>query len=525
VKILMMTNTYTPIVGGLERSIQDFSEIFRKRGHEVKIVAPEFEGRPEDEKDVIRVPAMENVAGTPFSLSLPLPETLQNLVNEFDPDIVHSHHPFLIGDLALRLCGQRNIPLVFTYHIMFEYYTDHFAMDKEAVKQFVVELAAGYANMTDHVIVPSESVAKVLQGRKVKAPISVVPTGIDVERFAPAPSRFRNKFKIPENKFVLGHVGRLSPEKNLIFLAEAVAAFLEKNKEAHFLVVGSGPSEREVRKIFEKKGVKKQVHFAGVQKGRALIEAYHAMDAFAFASKSETQGIVLAEAMAAGLPVVALDAAGVREVVKDMENGRLVALESLPKFAAALSWCALRSPAQWSEIKKKAMETARTYSSELCADRALSVYKNVVRRQNAFSHEESSQWEMLLGRFKTEFSMMLNLGKAAGSALVSAVADNSPKDKLLKVYQKRIKKMRRSGMLMLKEIRKQMGEASEEERKKLELIAESLAQKIRTHESQLIELNRNVQHACESFEKFIADAQQEMEQEVEKNTPTPSASA
>ncbi len=516
-KILMMTNTYTPIVGGLEKSIQTFSDAFRERGHKVKIVAPVFPKMPENETDVIRVPSIEKFVSTDFSITLPLPEILQSLIDDYKPDIVHSHHPFLMGDLALRLCGQKKIPLVFTYHTMFEHYTDHFAMDKQAMQQFVVELATGYAKMADHVIVPSESVGRILEERKVKSPITVVPTGIDVKHFAEAPSVFRRLHGIPKGAFVVGHTGRLAPEKNLPFLTEAVAEFLKRNHKAHFLVVGRGPSEREMKKMFRAWGVLSRVHFAGVQKGKALVAAYHAMNVFAFASKSETQGIVIAEAMAAGLPVVGLDAPGVREVVQDKKNGRLLMEESRKRFSAALDWCVSRTGPQWASIRKEALETAKTFSVDVCAEKALKVYSRVIQEYKTGLLERGNHWGGLIGRFKTELGMLLNLGRAAGSAIVkSAVSEKHPKETLTQTYQKQIEKLRADWMEQLLKIRREAKDIPEADRARLDAVSEAVTQKIRTYESELAELNRKVLTACDDFEKFIASAHGELQKEFEK---------
>lgn len=506
-KILMMTNTYAPIVGGLEKSIQSFSDEFRAKGHEVKIVAPEFPNMPPHEKDVIRVPALEKFVGTNFSVSLPLPELISNLVEEYKPDIVHSHHPFLIGGLALRLCGQKNIPLVFTYHTMFEYYKDHFGMDHETIQKFVVDLAAGYANMVDQVIVPSESVRALLKERNITTPMEVVPTGIDVKKFAPVASSYRKKNRIPKNAFMVGHVGRLAPEKNLNFLMEAVAEFLRQEKKAIFLVVGSGPSERDMKKVLRRWNVEKRVRFAGILKGRRLIEAYHAMDAFVFASKSETQGMVVAEAMAAGLPVVALDAAGVREVVVDRHNGRLLNEESRKKFASALLWCSSRNQKQWADMRDNALKTAHTFSLEACAIKALMVYKKTVRRHHPYGQEDISKWEALVGRFKTEVDILSNLGRAAASAIVqSVVSEASTKERVFQYYEKQIQRVRKSWMLHIKKVRKQKKEMSVEEKQKLEVLLEEAMKKMRMFEMELAELNRKVFTACEFFEKHLGEA-------------------
>lgn len=518
-KILMMTNTYAPIVGGLEKSIQIFSDAFRARGHQVKIVAPEFQNMPKNEKDIIRVPALEKVIGTDFSISLPLPEVISKLVEEFSPDIVHSHHPFVMGDLALRLCGQKKIPLVFTYHTMFEHYTDHFGMDRQSVQRFVVELATGYANMADQVIVPSESVQKVLLERKVSTPIAVVPTGIDMKRFAPAPSPFRRKHKIPEKAFLAGHTGRLAPEKNLPFLTEAAAEFLKKNKNAYFLVVGSGPSEREMRKIFRAWKVEKRAVFAGVLRGKALAEAYHAMDVFAFASKSETQGIVIAEAMAAGLPVVGLDAPGVREVVRDRVNGRLLAVESRAKFSSALGWCARQSASRWNRVKKEALKTAEEFSIHASADKALAVYEKVQKRQEP---SDVDRFQGILGRFKTELNMLFNFSRAAGSALVKAAVTETPlKERVGRVYQKKIEIARNKWMLELKKMRRELNSASGESKTALESAIETVSQKIRVYETELTEINRQIVAACEVFEKKLEEAGTQLKKQRENGEAEP----
>jgi 1,2-diacylglycerol 3-alpha-glucosyltransferase len=145
---------------------------------------------------------------------------------------------------------------------------------------------------------------------------------------------------IPENAFVTGYVGRLESEKNLVFLAEAIANFLKLEPHACFLLVGNGPLEKNIRAIFEREGLSACLHVSGILESRQLADAYRAMDVFAFSSRSETQGMVLTEAMAASVPVVGLDASGVREIVKDQRNGLLLHEESTLTFASALQWMA-----------------------------------------------------------------------------------------------------------------------------------------------------------------------------------------
>src|SRR5262249_10835710 len=162
--------------------------------------------------------------------------------------------------------------------------------------------------LCDGVIAPSASIASLIKRRGVTAPVTVVPTGIDTAAFAAGNGAdFRRRFKVPARAFVAGHVGRLAPEKNLGFLAKAGAPFLKQNPRAWFLVIGSGPSEDALKKTFATHGVGDRLVLAGSHTGRSLHDGYRAMDVFAFSSRSETQGLVVAEAMAAGRPVVALN--------------------------------------------------------------------------------------------------------------------------------------------------------------------------------------------------------------------------
>ncbi len=307
--IVMMTNTYTPMLGGVARSVSWFTEAFRSAGHRVMVIAPTFENAPVEELDVVRLPAIQNFNGSDFSVRLPLPGMLTPILDEFKPDLIHAHHPFLLGETALRVAALYNVPCVFTHHTMYEQYTHYVPGDSPVMKRFVISLGTEYANLCDYVIAPSESIANVLRERGVTTPIASIPTGIDRNKFAKGNgNRARREYKIPQRSLVIGHVGRLAPEKNLPFLCDAVIRVLLDQPKAMFLVVGAGPSETEIRASFENAGLSHRLRMTGALDGIQLADAYRAMNVFVFASKSETQGMVLAEAMTTGAPVVALDA-------------------------------------------------------------------------------------------------------------------------------------------------------------------------------------------------------------------------
>jgi len=416
--IVMLTNTFTPHVGGVARSVESFAEEYRKRGHRVLVVAPEFSDMPQEEVDVVRVPAIQNFNASDFSVALPVPSRLAETLDDFRPDIVHSQHPFLLGMTAVRIARYRQLPLVFTHHTLYEQYTHYVPGDSPALKRFVIELATRYANLCDQVFAPSESIRDLLNERGVTTPIAVVPTGVRLENFAHGDgAAFRAQQSIPQSAFVVGHLGRLAPEKNLEFLAEAIAAFLKTASDAHCLVIGTGPSEAAIREIFAREGLDARLHIAGTLQHQQLADALHAMDVFAFASRSETQGMVLTEAMAAGLPVVALDASGVREVVKDRQNGRLLREETIEAFSTALQWVAELSQQQMQALTQSALDTAEAFSIPRSADKALASYESLKPKSTADSGDRERGWEDVITLIKTEWDIIKSVAGAGDAAL------------------------------------------------------------------------------------------------------------
>lgn len=423
--IVMLTNTYRPHIGSVARSVDAFARQYRKLGHEVLVVAPELNDTLPNESNVVRIPALQNFNGSDFSVVLPLSGLLTDTLDAFRPDIVHAHHPFLLGMTALRIARFRALPLAFTHHSLYELYTHYVPGDSPTLKQFAIQLATRYANLADTVFAPSESIATLLRARGVRSPISIVPTGVELELFNLGNGRrFRRQMDIPENAFVVGHLGRLAPEKNLAFLAKSVARFIGKgepkdHRPIHFLVAGTGPSRREIRTIFAKAELTERLHFAGTLKCQHLADAYQAMDVFAFASKSDTQGIVLTEAMAAGKPVVALDAPGTREVVDDKVNGRLLYKESTTAFAAALRWVAEQPPTNRVALTHYASNTAKEFSMPRTATLALECYASLRGRAAAAHHEEDVTWAQLLHLIKAEWDTLEGVAGAASASLTA----------------------------------------------------------------------------------------------------------
>ena len=397
--------------------------------HKVLVVAPEFEGPPLTRRAasiVERVPAIQNFNGSDFSVRLPLATGLSDRLASFGADVIHAHHPFLLGDTALRVGANKNVPVIFTHHTRYEDYTHYVPFDSPTLKEIAINLSTEFANLCDGVIAPSESIARLIKKRGVKTVIAVVPTGIDVRAFASGNgARFRRKYKIPAKAFVVGHVGRLAPEKNLAYLTKSVARFLKATPEARFLVVGGGPSEEEMKKICAEQGVTGQFILAGKHTGRDLHDAYCAMDIFAFASFSETQGMVLAEAMAAGLPAVALNASGVREVVRQGENGFLLSARAPAQTFASHLAKLHAEPALRKKFVRAARATAQNFSQENCAKLALEFYEEIrraTRRERLMT--TANPWGTLIDRVGMEWNLLAQKAQS----VISALSSDKPKE-------------------------------------------------------------------------------------------------
>ena len=405
-KIVMFTNTYTPHVGGVAGSVHQLTKDLQARNHKVIVVAPEFPDMPTDEPNVIRIPAIQNFNGSDFSVSLPAPVQLREQLDDFAPDIIHAHHPYLLGDTALRISASQNLPLVFTHHTMYEKYTHYVPADSPLLKRFVIELTIGYVNLCDRIIAPSQSVADIVRERGAETEITVIPTGVNYPRFSQGDgSRIRAEYDIPEEAFLMGHVGRLAPEKNLEFLAKAVCEFLKTAPDSHFLIVGDGPSVETMKSTFQNAGAADRTHFTGIQKDQNLVNCYHAMDVLAFSSKSETQGMVLAEAMAAHTPVVALDAPGARDIVAHEQNGLLLQDENVNAFSNALKRIQDLTPPEREQWLADVDETAHEFSAERSVEKVENLYSNLVKQGPYSRVVNDTSWHQFLRAVQSEWDV------------------------------------------------------------------------------------------------------------------------
>ncbi len=416
-RIAMMTNNYLPFVGGSALSVHRFSEKLRELGHQVLVVAPEYDEQPKGEStdEVHRVAALKNFNQTEFSVPLPLHNNLLPRIAEFAPNIIHTHHPFLLGDTALRIAASLNVPVVSTHHTQYAHYLHYLSDQMPWMERFVQELSTGHANLCDANIAPSEDIRKEMTALGVTSPVEVIPTGVDLDAFGTGDrARGREALGLSPDVPVLGHVGRIAPEKNLNFLLDAAILALEKQPEAIFLIVGDGPSLEELRERASQSAVADRVIFAVRKTGQDVVDAYHAIDVFLFSSQSETQGMVILEAMAANSPVVAVDAPGVRDVVKDGENGRLLAEEDSEAFARAVLEV-LEDPAPY---RAGLQQTVDTFSLDATTGQLVALYEQLIAQGRR--GEESVDYSPL-DEVQRRFQVELDLWRNRIDSVVEAI--------------------------------------------------------------------------------------------------------
>ncbi|MFW6367237.1 MAG: glycosyltransferase [bacterium] len=421
-RIIMMTNTYLPFVGGVSHSVSTFADSLRRRGHEVLVIAPEYGQKGEksrDEDEVVRVPATRMLTKGTFAISLGSQSELIDRIRSIGPDVIHSHHPFLLGDTALRAAAAIDVPLVFTYHTRYEYYTHYLRQKSTTMKRLAVEIATRYCNIADQIVAPSESIERLLTERGVHRPIEVIPTGIDTERFNDGDGiRFRREHCIRNDTFLVGHVGRLAPEKNIRLTAQAAMAFIREHPEALFLLVGSGPEAEAVTAMFAKNGLPHHLLPTGALGGQDLVDAYQAMNVFLFASTTETQGMVLAEAMSAGVPVVGLDAPGVREVIRDGANGRLVHEETPEYLADGLAWAQDRLTGAPEDLRGACLDTAAEFAKDKSVDALEALYSKLKAEHGRSRDVDSGAlFSSLAGRIEREWDIWSNRVSAVQALL------------------------------------------------------------------------------------------------------------
>ena len=334
-RIGMMTDIYKPHVSGITNYISLNKEYLEKAGHEVFIFTFGDLDYADDEERVVRSPGFP-LTDTGYYLSFRYSRRAKALLQTMD--LVHVHHPFLSGRLALNYCRPLRIPIVFTNHTRYDLYAQAYLplLPEEISDSFLQSYMPPFCQAVDLVISPSAGMGEVLKKLGVSSPIDIIPNGVDLQLYHATCEDCRPEFGFREDDILLIYSGRLGPEKNLDFLIRAFAGTSEAIKNIHLLIVGGGPEEESLKQFAVQTGAASRIHFTGMLPYDELPRYLSMCDAFVTASVTEVHPLSVVEAMASGLPVLGIHSVGVGDTVEDGVTGFLSSQDQAA-FAALLT--------------------------------------------------------------------------------------------------------------------------------------------------------------------------------------------
>lgn len=377
-RVLMVSDVFYPRINGVSTSIETFRGALPNHGVEVSLIAPRYGDEPEED-GVTRIPARvlpKDPEDRLMRYGVLRKAVLQAAATH---DVIHVQTPFAAHYAGLRAARRLNKPLMTTYHTLFEAYLQHYVPVLPAawLRGLARRFSRAQCNDMDLVVVPSLAMHDRLLEYRVSSPLRILPTGLPDSSFTPGDrERFRAAHGIAPERPVALFVGRVAHEKNIGFLFDAFRLVLRAQPEALFLVTGEGPALPELRQHAARLGLGDAARFLGyLDRQTALADAYAAADVFVFASRTETQGLVLLEAMAQGCPVVGLAEMGTRDILGP-QRGCIIAPDDVSGFARA-TLDVLRNPERRRALSAEAREYAHTWRDDALAGRLADVYRRL----------------------------------------------------------------------------------------------------------------------------------------------------
>lgn len=387
-RILMISDVYFPRITGVSTSIQTFARAFIDKGHAVTLIAPDYAaggGQTLPEPfEVLRIPSRYLVIDPEDRMLRPRALRRHDaLLASRGYDLIHIQTPFFAHYLGLGLAKRLGLPVVESYHTFFEQYLHHYVpfVPTSWMQRLARSFSTAQCNDVDALAVPSQAMLDVLKQYGVKTPASVIPTGIELVQFSQGDgARFRERWNIPAERPVLIHVSRLAFEKNIDFILRMLARVKTAVPDVLLVFAGEGPARRRLEALASQLGLTDNTLFTGyLERDGSLEDCYCAGVALVFASRTETQGLVLLEAMALGVPVVSTAVMGTKEVLAG-GDGALIAEDDEQDFAEK-AIRVLTDPTLRAHLSVEAIEHARSWSAPVLADRMLDFYAAVIARR------------------------------------------------------------------------------------------------------------------------------------------------
>ena len=378
-RVVMVSDVYFPRINGVSTAIRTYQQSLQIHGVEVRLVAPDY-GSADNESWVARV-AARPIPGDPEDRLVRWGRMFDAVEQAVDEgcDLVHVQTPFVAHYAGTRIARRYGVPLIATYHTLFEEYLKHYAplVPSGWLRAMARRFSRQQCNALDAVIVPSKAIHQRLGAYGVTTPMHVLPTGVSLKQPpADGRQRFRARFDIDPLRPVALFVGRVAHEKNIDFLLDVVDLARESVPDILLVIAGEGPALLHLRHVVADRGLQEVVRFIGyLDRVTDLPSCYAAADVFVFASRTETQGLVLLEAMATGLPVVSLAEMGTIDIL-GARRGALVPEDNPCAFSLALTRI-LRDPDLRLHLGEEARAYAMEWSDETLAGRMADLYRQI----------------------------------------------------------------------------------------------------------------------------------------------------
>jgi 1,2-diacylglycerol 3-alpha-glucosyltransferase len=386
VQVLFVSDVYFPRVNGVSTSIRTFRQDLSGCGVDTLLVVPSYDQSATSNERAVDEPGILRVASSGIPKD---PEDrrmrwgpLNRMLASIPPgrvDLVHIQTPFVAHYAAARFARRVGIPCVATYHTFFEEYLHHYVpvLPRRIGRFMARHFTRSQCADVQALIAPSDPMRDVLLEYGVSTPIHVLPTGLPADRFiAGDAERFRTEARIPGGRPLVTYVGRVAHEKNIEFLVKVFVEVRRTVPAAMLVIAGEGPARESLRQMVVRLGLERDVHFAGyLDRNTGLLDCYAAANVFVFASRTETQGLVLLEAMAQGAPIVSTAELGTRSVLKP-GCGALVVEEKLEPFSAAVTRL-LQDENLRNDLAERGRVYAKTWSSAVMARRLADLYESL----------------------------------------------------------------------------------------------------------------------------------------------------
>lgn len=390
-RIGMLADAYKPYISGVTNVIDLSKRYLESQGHDVFVFTFGDASYEDDEKNIIRSPGLPLVESE-FYINIRYNQQTRNILRTMD--IVHVHHPFVSGRLALWYCKPRGIPIIFTNHTRYDLYAKAYIplLPAGVGETFLKTYFPGFCDSVDKVVAPSLGLKKVLQRVGVKAEIEVVPNGVDISPFrgeiVPLES---SEFGFPDDPVILTYVGRLGPEKNLPFLLRAFNGAAQAYENICLLIVGDGPERDNLVDIVRHMSIANRVHFTGFVDYKKIPNYLATADIFVTASVTEVHPLSVIEAMGAGLPILGIESPGVSDTVNNGIDGFIVPEEDIAAFTAIMVRMATDAGLR-KQMSVAARNTSELYDYKRTTQLMYDLYERVIKGNSERRRSIRARW-------------------------------------------------------------------------------------------------------------------------------------